>query len=102
MAVRRSVKERAGCRDLEAEMGRIRIPPGMQLDVNVDCGCERVDIVDVDVKVFYFLSTSCVSGPAVAERRVHCVAARSRRRRAHLSLLNLCSAVGAGSAERQR
>ena len=29
--------------------GRIRIPRGMQLDVNVDCGCERVDIVDVDV-----------------------------------------------------
>ena len=34
--------------------GRIRIPRGVQLDVNVDCGCERVDIVDVDVKAFPF------------------------------------------------
>ena len=24
----------------------------MQLDVNVDYGCEKVDIVDVDVRVF--------------------------------------------------
>ena len=26
----------------------------MQLDVNVDCGCEKVDIVDVDARVFSF------------------------------------------------
>ena len=32
--------------------GRIWIPRGMQLDVNVDCGCKRVDIIDVDVRVF--------------------------------------------------
>ena len=47
----------------------------MQLDVGVDCGCERVDIADVDVKVFPFPSTTCESGPAVAERRAHCEAA---------------------------
>ena len=34
---------------------RIRIPRGMQLDVSVDCGCEEVDIIDVDdVRVFPF------------------------------------------------
>ena len=26
----------------------------MQLDVNVDCGCEKVDIVGVDVSIFSF------------------------------------------------
>ena len=48
VAVGRSVKERA--------------PPGMQLDVNVDCGCEGL----------LSLSTTCESDPEVVERRAHC------------------------------
>ena len=56
----------------------------MQLDVIVDCGCEEVDIIDVDVRIFPFcpppvsqipfLSTTCESDPGVAEKRARCVA----------------------------
>ena len=39
MGVRRSVKERDWLLGVwKLKWGRIRIPPGMQLDVNVDCG----------------------------------------------------------------
>ena len=88
--------------DLEAEVGPIRIPRGMQLDVNVDCGCERVDIVDIDVEVFP-LSTTCESGLAVAERRAPCEAAGQlwREERAEEERTCVCSAVEAGCAERQ-
>ena len=54
--------------------GRIRIPRGLQLGVNVDCGCERVGIVDVSVGVCT-LCPPCESGQAVAEPRAHCEAA---------------------------
>ena len=40
----------------------------MQLDANVSRCREGVDIVDVDVRVFS-LTTTCESGPAVAERQ---------------------------------
>ena len=49
--------------------GRIRIPRGMQLDVNVDCGCEGW------TEGLPFLSTTCESDPDVAEKRTHCGAA---------------------------
>ena len=80
----------------------------MQLDVNVDCGCEEVDIIDVECQGLPSLSTTCESDPKVAEKRAHCgapgqaVAARSRKRKAHLRLLGRCNAEGAGCAERQR
>ena len=47
------VGQRAGWlqRVWELEWGRIWIPRGMQLDVNVDCGCEVEDIVDVNVGI---------------------------------------------------
>ena len=35
----------------ELEWGLIWIPVGMELDVNVDCGCEGVDIVGVNVGI---------------------------------------------------
>ena len=36
----------------ELKWGRIWIPHGIKVDMNVDCGREGVDIVDVDVRVF--------------------------------------------------
>ena len=33
---------------------QIWIPRGMQLDVNVDCGCEGEDIKEANVRVFSF------------------------------------------------
>ena len=50
--MRRSVKELTGACKLNWSW--IRIPRGMQLDVNVDCGNEKVDIVGVDVSIFSF------------------------------------------------
>ena len=44
-------------------------PLRMQLDVNVDCGCEVMDIVDVNVGICS-LSTPCESDPEIG-RRAH-------------------------------
>ena len=55
----------------------------MQLDVDVDCGCEKVDIVDVDVRVFT-LCPPPVSDPDVAEKRAHCGAAGQLWRQDHV------------------
>ena len=55
----------------------------MQFDVNADCGREEVDIADVDVRGLPSLSTTCESGPAVAERRAHCEAAIQLWRQDH-------------------
>ena len=86
--------------------GWIRIPGGALLDVNVDCGCNGVDIIDVDVRVFSFCPPSVSQFQKLLrkERTMvrSAVAARSRKRTAHLRLLNLCNAVGASCAGKQR
>ena len=50
---------------------QIKIPRGMQLDVNVDCGCQGwTSMMSMSGSS---LSTTCESGPEVAEKRAHCV-----------------------------
>ena len=51
--------------------GRIWIPRGMQLDVNVDCGCEELT------------SLMSMSGSSLSEKRAHCGAASELYRQDH-------------------
>ena len=88
------------------EWCRSRIPLRMQLDVNVDCGSEEVDIVDVNVGI-------CSLCPPVSQiqklpgeertvrRQVSC-SCKIRRSKGHLRLLYLCSAERPGCAGNQR
>ena len=62
----------------------------MRLDVNVDCVCEGWTIIDVDVRVFSFLSTTCESGPEVAEKRALCEAASQLWRQDHAKGKRTC------------
>ena len=86
-------------------MGRILILRGMQLDVNLDCGCKGVGTVDADVGVFSFCPPPVSQVQKLLREALwggkSAVATRSRKTRAHLRLLNLCNSQGATCAKKQ-